>query len=179
MAEEQNPNTESQADNAAQAQFQIQTLYTKDVSFESPNSPKIFQEPGQADIKMSLSQRVDELGEDLYEVVLTVTITAAAGEEKTAYLVEVAQAGIFLISGFNEQARHAVLNTLCPNALFPYSRQIISSLVANGGFPPLILQPMNFEQLYAQRMQELANQGEAGAMAEEDEPVAAEFPDEQ
>ena len=97
--------------------------------------------------------------------------------EKTAYLAEVAQAGIFLISGFNEQARHAVMNTMCPNTLFPYARRSISDLVGDGGFPALTLQPVNFEQLYAQRMQELAQEqgsdqaGESG----NGEAVAAEF----
>lgn len=162
----------------AAAQFQIQKLYTKDVSFELPNAPQVFQEQGQADVKMSLAQRVDDLGENLHEVVLTVTVTATIGE-KTAYLAEVAQAGIFLVTGFNEQAMHAVMNTMCPSTLFPYARQMISSLVTEGGFPPLTLQPVNFEQLYAQRMQEMAAQ-QGGQEGGEDqgngEAVAAEFP---
>lgn len=140
----------------AAAQFQIQKLYAKDVSYECPNAPQVFKEDGQADVKMSLAQRVEDLGEDLHEVVLTVTVTATIGE-KTAYLAEVAQAGIFMLSGFNEQAAHAVMNTLCPGTLFPYARRAISELVAEGGFPPLTLQPVNFEQLYAQRMQEMMN----------------------
>lgn len=155
MAEEQSP--EMSSEDPAQAQFQIQKLYAKDVSFEVPNAPRIFQETGQADVKMSLAQRVEALGENLHEVVLTVTVTATVGE-KTAYLAEVAQAGIFLVSGFNDQAAHAVMNTMCPNTLFPYTRRTISDLVSEGGFPPLTLQPVNFEQLYAQRMQELASQ---------------------
>jgi preprotein translocase subunit SecB len=144
-------------DELSQAQFQIQKIYAKDVSFEVPNSPAIFQETGQADVKMSLSQRVDALGDDMHEVVLTVTITATLGE-KTAYLAEVAQCGIFLMKGFPEQAMHAVVNTLCPNTLFPYARASISELVVNGGFPSITLQPVNFEQLYAQRLQEIAAQ---------------------
>ena len=155
MAEEQNQ--VMTPDDVAEAQFQIQKLYAKDVSFECPSAPKIFQESGQADVKMSLAQRVDDLGEGVHEVVLTVTVTATIGE-KTAYLAEVAQAGIFLISGFNEQAAHAVMNTMCPSIMFPYARRAISELVSEGGFPPLTLQPVNFEQLYAQRMQEIAQQ---------------------
>jgi preprotein translocase subunit SecB len=89
--------------------------------------------------------------------VLTVTVTATVGD-KTAYLAEVAQAGIFRVGGFNEQATHAVMNTLCPGTLFPYARQVISGLIAEGGFPPLTLQPVNFEQLYAQRMQQMVNE---------------------
>ena len=121
-----------------------------------------------------INQRVEDLGENLEEVVLTVTVTAMVGE-KTAYLAEVAQAGIFLIDGFNDQARHAIVNTFCPNTLFPYARTAITNLVADGGFPPLTLQPVNFEQLYAQRMQQLAaEQGQAGGGGPE-ETVTAEF----
>jgi preprotein translocase subunit SecB len=155
MAEEQNLNPAMQPEQeASSAQFHIQKLYTKDVSFEVPNSPQIFQDTGQADVKMSLAQRVTELEDKVHEVVLTVTVTATIGE-KTAYLVEVAQAGIFTITGFNEQAQHAVINTLCPSTLFPYTRQMISTIVAEGGFPPLVLQPVNFDQIYAQRMQQM------------------------
>jgi preprotein translocase subunit SecB len=162
MAEEQNQDQAASSEEAIAAQFQIQKLYTKDVSFESPNAPQVFQENGQADIKMSLSQRVEEIGENLHEVILTITVTATI-EEKTAYLAEVAQAGIFMISGFQEQATHAVVNTMCPNTLFPYARQVISNLVGDGGFPPLTLQPVNFEQLYAQRMQQMMEeQGATG-----------------
>jgi preprotein translocase subunit SecB len=175
MAEQENPAMTSD-DNAA-AQFQIQKLYVKDVSFELPNAPDVFKEAGQADVKMSLAQRVDPLGDDLHEVVLTITVTASI-EEKTAYLAEVAQAGIFLISGFNEQSAHAVMNTLCPSTLFPYARRSISDLVSDGGFPPLTLQPVNFEQLYAQRMQELMKQqnGEQATNGGGEASSAVEFP---
>lgn len=176
MAEEQNQEPALKPEDVGSAQFQIQKLYTKDVSFELPNAPQIFQESGQADVKMTLSQRVEGLGDKLHEVVLTVTVTATVGE-KTAYLVEVAQAGIFLVAGFNEQATHAVINTLCPGTLFPYARQTISTLVNDGGFPPLTLQPVNFEQLYAQRMQQLMKEQKQGAAGqqEDEEIVAAEF----
>ena len=152
-------------DDAAAAEFQIQRLYAKDVSFECPNSPQIFQESGQADVKMNMAQRVDDLGENLHEVVLTVTVTATV-DDKTAYLAEVAQAGIFMLNGFNEQTAHAVINTLCPNTLFPYARRSISELVTEGGFPPLTLQPVNFEQLYSQRLQEMAKQESAAPSGE-------------
>jgi preprotein translocase subunit SecB len=176
MTEEQNENPVLTPEDVSAAQFMIQKLYTKDVSFELPNAPEVFKEQGQADVKMSLAQRVDELGEGLHEVVLTVTVTASLGE-KTAYLAEVAQAGLFMISGFNEQTAHAVINTLCPGTLFPYARRTISSLVIEGGFPPLILQPVNFDQLYASRMQELMKQqqsGGAGTGQQEDSVVVAE-----
>lgn len=145
----------------SQAQFLLQKIYTKDVSFEVPNSPAVFKEQGQADVKMSLSQRVESLGEDLHEVALTVTVTATL-DEKTAYLVEVAQCGIFLLKSFPDQAFHAVVNTMCPATLFPYARAKIGELVTDGGFPSVTLQHVNFEQLYAQRMQELAAEAQAG-----------------
>jgi len=177
MAEEQNQGPAVTPEAAASAQFQVQKLYTKDVSFELPNAPKIFQESGQADVKMTLSQRVESLGENMHEVVLTITVTATV-DDKTAYLAEVAQAGIFLVAGFNDQATHAVINTMCPNTLFPYARQTISSLVIGGGFPPLVLQPVNFEQIYAQRMQQMIEEQRKGAAAKADseEIVTAEFP---
>jgi preprotein translocase subunit SecB len=151
MAEEQNKDTATQEQQ--QAQFQLQKLYVKDVSFELPNAPQIFQEDGQVEIKLNLSQKVENLAEGVNEVVLTVTVTATLGE-KTAYLAEVQQAGIFAIVGLGEQATHAALNTLCPHTLFPYARRVITDLVAEGGFPPLVLQPINFDQIYAQRMRE-------------------------
>ena len=152
MTEEQTPEVAAE-EQPQQAQFQLQKLYMKDVSFELPNAPQIFQDDGQVEIKMNLAQRVENLAEGVHEVVLTVTVTANLAE-KTAYLAEVQQAGIFAISGLNEQATHAAVNTLCPNTLFPYARRAITDLVADGGFPPLVLQPINFDQIYAQRMQE-------------------------
>jgi preprotein translocase subunit SecB len=152
MAEEQNLDAAVE-EQQQQAQFQLQKLYTKDVSFELPNAPEIFQEDGQVEIKMNLAQKVEVLADGIHEVALTVTVTATLGE-KTAYLAEVQQAGIFAISGLNEQATHAAINTLCPHTLFPYARRAITDMVADGGFPPLVLQPLNFDQIYAQRMQE-------------------------
>lgn len=154
----------------AQAQFQLQKIYVKDVSFELPNAPQVFQEDGQVEIKMNLAQKVDNLADGVHEVVLTVTVTASI-DDKTAYLAEVAQAGIFSINGLNEQALHAALNTLCPHTLFPYARRLITDLVADGGFPPLVLQPLNFDQIYGQRLKE----AQAQAQVKEDAIVDAEF----
>ena len=110
--------------------------------------------------KLNLNQRVNDMGESLFEVVLTITVTATM-EEATAYLAEVSQAGIFFISGLNEQAQHAALNTICPATLFPYARAIVSTLVGEGGFPPLVLQPMNFDAIYGQRMQQAQDDADA------------------
>lgn len=156
MAEEQNQDVA--AEEQQQAQFQLQKIYLKDASFELPNAPQVFQEDGQVEIKMNLAQKVEKLAEGVQEVNLTVTVTATIGE-KTAYLAEVQQAGIFSITGLNEQSEHAAINTLCPHTLFPYARRVITDLVADGGFPPLVLQPINFDQIYAQRMQEAQANG--------------------
>jgi preprotein translocase subunit SecB len=141
--------------------FNLQKIYTKDVSFELPNAPQIFQETGQAEVKLNLSQRVNNVAEGVYEVVLAVTVTAIVSEDKTAYLAEVHQAGLFNISGLSDPDLQGTLNTICPNILFPYASRSITDLVATGGFPPLVLQPVNFEQIYAQRLQQAAAQAES------------------
>lgn len=145
------------------ARFQLQKLYVKDVSFELPSAPAIFKVEGAAEIKMNLSQRVNNIEEELFEVVLTVTVTATTGD-KTAYLAEVHQAGLFAIGGLEAVQQQAVLNTLCPHTLFPYAAKTITGLVADGGFPPLVLQPINFDQVYQQRMREAQAQQGQGDM---------------
>ena len=138
-----------------QAQLNLQRIYVKDVSFEAPGAPQIFQQQGQPNVELNLAQRVAPIGTDVYEVVLSVTATCRV-EDKTAYLAEVQQAGIFGLTGFDAQGRDAVLATYCPNVLFPYARQVISELVQNGGFPPFFLQPINFDALYAEQMRRRA-----------------------
>ncbi|VAW33490.1 Protein-export protein SecB (maintains pre-export unfolded state) [hydrothermal vent metagenome] len=137
----------------------LQKLYVKDVSFETPNAPDIFNEKGQPEIKMNLNQKVKQIAEGTYEIVLAVTVTCKI-LEKTAYLVEVHQAGIFSLKNFEEKVLHLTLGSYCPNVLFPYARQMVSDLVMNGGFQPLLLQPVNFDQLYAQQMQQAQAQAE-------------------
>ena len=149
----------------ANAQIVLQKVYVKDASFEAPSAPAIFQEDGQSQLQLNMAQKVANIGENVYEVVLTVTLTCTAGE-KTAYLAEVHQAGIFGINGFDQRALEAVLGTYCPNVLFPYARQMISDLVQNGGFPPYFLQPINFEQIYAEQLRRRAEQAEQPAAAE-------------
>ena len=134
----------------AGAQLSLQKVYIKDASFEVPGAPQIFQEQGQPQVQLNLQQQVGMLAENVYEVVLTVTVTCKL-EEKTAYLAEVQQAGVFGVTGFDAQTRDTVLATYCPNVLFPYARQIVSDLIQNGGFPPFLLQPINFETLYAEQ----------------------------
>ncbi len=140
----------------ASAQLSLQKVYIKDASFEVPGAPQIFQEQGQPQVQLNLSQQVGTLAENIYEVVLTVTVTCKISE-KTAYLAEVQQAGVFGMSGFESQNRDVVLATYCPNVLFPYARQVVSDLIQNGGFPPFLLQPINFEALYAEQMRRRAD----------------------
>ena len=145
------------ADTAPQAQFTIEKIYVKDVSFEAPNAPQIFQEQGQPQLNMNLNQKVARLNDQLFEVVLGVTLTCNLGD-KTVYLAEVEQAGIFGLAGFDERALDMMLGTYCPNVLFPYVRQSISELITTGGFPPFYLQPINFEGLYAEGLRRRAEQ---------------------
>ena len=138
-------------------QFAIQKIYTKDLSFETPNSPKIFMEKWEPVVDFNLSTRVETLENSLFEVVLATTITVKINSA-TAYLVEVNQAGIFMISGFSDQELGPMIGSFCPNILFPYAREVVSDLVAKGGFPQLLLAPVNFDALYAQHLQNSKNQ---------------------
>ena len=132
--------------------FSAQKIYLKDISFESPGAPAIFQEQNaQPELKLNLNQRVQTVAENVYEVVLTVTVTCKMGD-KTAYLAEVQQAGVFGLADFEQEQLQATLGAYCPTILFPYARQQISDLVLHGGFQPLLLQPVNFDQLYAEQM---------------------------
>ena len=167
MAEENNQENTAAATEEQGPVLQLQKLYVKDVSFEVPNAPAVFQESGQSEVKLNLNQRANDIGEDLFEVVLTITVTATT-DENTAYLAEVSQAGIFMISGLNEQSQHAALNTMCPATLFPYARTIVSGLVTDGGFPPLVLQPINFDAIYGQRLQQAQAETAERAVDSED-----------
>ena len=132
-------------------QLTIQKIYIRDASFEAPGAPHIFQDQSQPRIELNLGQKVQQLAQDVYEVVLTITVTCKAGE-KTAYLVEVQQAGIFGLAGFDPQQLDMVIGTYCPHVIFPYARQAISNMIEQGGFPPFLLQPINFEQIYADQL---------------------------
>lgn len=149
MATNESPDTSGQG---PVGQLGIQKIYIKDMSFEAPNAPRIFTEQLSPALDVQLANAATTLAENVHEVVLTVTCTVKQ-EERVVYLVEVQQAGIFNISGFNEQTLPMVLGTACPNILFPYAREAISDIVTKGGFPQLLLSPVNFDVLYAQEMQ--------------------------
>lgn len=144
---------------APERQFGIQRIYIKDLSFESPNAPQVFQGEWQPNVSVNLQTQVDELGEGHYEVVLTVNVDAKQ-DDTTAYMVEVQQAAIFLASGFSQEELTPLLGIGAPTALFPYAREAISDLVTRGSFPQFVLQPVNFEAMFAQQM--AAQQQQAG-----------------
>ncbi|MCC4833232.1 protein-export chaperone SecB [Shewanella sp. 1_MG-2023] len=155
------------ANNEEQApQFNIQRVFTKDVSFETPNSPAVFQKEWNPEVKLDLDTRSNKLSDDVYEVILSLTVTAQNGEE-TAFLCEVQQAGIFSITGLTEQQLAHSLGAYCPNVLFPYARETVGNLVARGTFPQLNLAPVNFDALFAQYVQQRQQDAAAAPAAEE------------
>ena len=156
----------------APKQFAIQKLYIKDASFESPNSPDCFsyqQWDPKIDVNLSNSQR--HVRDELYEAVLVITATATH-DDKTAFLVEVHQAGLFVIDGFEEEEKRYLLGSQCMNILFPYLREAISDLSVRGGFPPLLLSPVNFDALYQQHLQQQRQQQQADLPAESEADAA-------
>lgn len=140
----------------AQPSFGIEKLYVKDLSVEVPHAPEIFLEREAPQVEIQLNTTGSGLGDGAYEVVLTVTVTAKAAD-KTVFLVEVGQAGIFrLVNVPNEQVE-PLLAVACPNILFPYARETVSDAVTRAGFSPIVLQPVNFEAMYMQRLQDEAS----------------------
>lgn len=134
---------------ASNRSFMLQQLYLKDLSFESPNSPRIFGESGvEPETELNIRNGHNSLGDGRYEVVLHISVHAKRRDE-TIFLAELDQAGVFAIQGYTEEETATLLGTQCPTTLFPFAREAISSLVGKGGFPPLILQPINFDGLYA------------------------------
>ena len=150
-----------QDNQANQSQFSIQRIYCKDISLETPNSPLIFQEQWQPQADLEIDTVSTDLGGGVWEVTLTITSTVKVGE-KTAFLIEVNQSGVFTINGMPDQQMGQMLGSFCPNILFPYAREAISDITNRGGFPPLVLSPVNFDAIYAQRLQQQA-QAEAQA----------------
>ncbi|MEH6649556.1 MAG: protein-export chaperone SecB [Motiliproteus sp.] len=167
MSEENNENAEAaQATETAQPQFGIQRVYLKDVSFEAPGAPQVFSKQWKPDVNLELNTRTRALDNDLYEVVLTVTVTAK-NDGETAFLIEVQQGGLFGISGLEQAQMQHTLGAFCPTILFPYAREAIDSLANKGSFPSLMLSPVNFEALFAEQMQKQAAEAQAATEAQE------------
>jgi preprotein translocase subunit SecB len=136
-----------------QPSFGIEKLYVKDLSVEVPHAPAIFLERDAPQVEIQLNTSGQGLGDGAYEVVLTVTVTATLGD-KTVFLVEVGQAGIFRVVGVPDEQLEPLIAVACPNILFPYAREAVSDAVTRAGFSPIVLQPVNFEAMYMQRLQQ-------------------------
>ena len=151
MAEEQVKNEDS-----TERVVALQTMYIKDVSFEAPNSPEVFLESDiSPETKINLSNTHNKIGDDSYDVQLKINVESTYGE-KTMFVAEIEQAGVFLIKGYNEEEVKGLIAVFCPNTLFPFVRELVSSLVTKGGFPALLLQPINFDAIYSQAIEEAA-----------------------
>jgi preprotein translocase subunit SecB len=140
----------------AQPSFQIEKIYVKDLSLELPNAPQVFLQNESPQLEIQVRNEGQKFADALYEAVVTVTVTARVGD-KTLFLVEAAQAGIFSLRDIPEADIESLLGIACPNILYPYVREAISDMVTRAGFPPVLLAPVSFEALYAQRNQ--AQQG--------------------
>lgn len=132
--------------------FEIQRIFVKDISFEAPNTPHTFVEEWKPEVSLNLETKSNRIQDNLHEVVLSITATVSTSS-KTAFLIEVHQAGVFMINGFPNDQLHQMLGSFCPNILFPYAREVVSDMVVRGGFPQLILAPVNFDALYAQHLE--------------------------
>ena len=143
------------ADQAPQQQISLQKIYVKDISFETPNSPEIFfqQTQSQPVVDIQVGIEVAQPNQQFFEVILGVTVTVSLSD-KTAFLAEIKQAGLFSLAGFDESQTHYILNSYCPNTLFPFARETISDLVTRGGFPQLLIEPINFDAMYQMQLQQ-------------------------
>lgn len=144
--------SEQQANNGAQ--FALQRIFIKDVSFESPKAPEVFRTQWQPKVNLELNSTHKNLENDLYEVLLKLTVTARDEKDEVVYLTEIQQAGIFLIKGLESAPLMQTLGAFCPSVLFPYAREAIDNLVIKGSFPPLMLAPVNFDAIYEQSRQQ-------------------------
>lgn len=157
MSNGQNPQGNA-APGQQPATFQIEKLYVKDLSLEIPNAPKVFLEQVQPQLEVRIDTAAESFAEGYYEVTVTATVTARVGE-RTLFLAEAEQAGIFQVRNVPEQELEPLLGIACPNVIFPYLRETISDLVVRGGFPPVLLSPLSFEALYMQRLQQQQQEG--------------------
>jgi preprotein translocase subunit SecB len=149
------------ADTPQSASFQIEKIYVKDVSLEVPNAPQVYMQQAQPAVEVRIDTSAEQFGDELYEATVSVTVSAKAGD-KTMFLAEATQAGVFQLRNVPEEDLKPLLGIACPTILFPYLRETISDLVVRGGFPPILLAPVSFEALYAQRQSQAAGEQPAG-----------------
>lgn len=142
---------------AEQKNFGIQKIYVKDMSFETPNSPAVFTMDWKPEINLELNTQSSKITDGIHEVILSLTVTAKLGDN-TAYLAEVQQAGVFSMQGFSEAELGPMIGAFCPGTLYPYARETVSDLVTRGGFPQLVLAPINFDALFAEQVQKQKTQ---------------------
>ena len=159
MAENDTPVTPA-AEAGAGKQVMLSRIYVKDCSFESPRAPEVFFAPMDPEVKVSMRTSSEKLAGDDVEVVLSITVEAQS-DKRPLFLVEVHHAGVFTLRGFNEAERGAILGSYCPGIIFPYAREAVSDLVMKGGMPALMLQPVNFDAVYAQSLAQSAGPGAA------------------
>lgn len=148
--------TEEQQGAGSERNISIKNIYLKDSSYEAPNTPEVFNSQTAPEIEMDISVQSRNLGGDVFESVVSITVTAKFGEQ-TGFLVEVQQGGVFEITGFGNDEIGPVLGIYCPNVLFPYAREAVANFVSKGGFPQLMLEPVNFEAMFAAHLEEQGN----------------------
>jgi preprotein translocase subunit SecB len=164
MTDKAQPKLQTSGD--AAPHFEIQRIYTKDLSYEAPNTPHTFVDEWKPEVQLNLETKSNRIQENMHEVVLSVTATVTSSG-KSAFLIEVHQAGIFMISGVPSEQLRQMLGSFCPNILFPYAREVISDTVVRGGFPQLLLAPVNFDALYAQHLDEQNKAGTPNTTGED------------
>ncbi|HWN37993.1 MAG TPA: protein-export chaperone SecB [Gammaproteobacteria bacterium] len=147
---------------APQKQLLLQKIYVKDLSFESPKAPMVFTQNVSPQTQLNVRSSAQQVAPDTQEVTLTITVEAK-DKDSTLFLAEVAQSGIFVIQGYTAEELQILIGSFCPNTLYPFAREVISDLVTKGGFPQLLLQPLNFDAIFAQAVQERAARGTAPA----------------
>ena len=146
-------------------QFVLQKIYVKDISFESPRTPDIFSKNISPQTQLNIKSSAKEIAPDLHEVILTLTVEAK-DKDQTLFLVELQQAGVFLIRGYKTDECRALVGSYCPGALYPFAREAVATVVSRGGFPQLLLQPINFDALYAQALkQQASDDGSVGGQS--------------
>jgi preprotein translocase subunit SecB len=157
MAEETTPGGNAAAANGQGQNVALQSVYVKDLSFEAPNGPFLPAQSQDPKIQLNLNTSSTPVGNDVHEVLLSVTLEAKSGDTPV-YLAEVKQGGVFTVRGFGADDTRRILGSFAPNVLFPYIRQTVSDMVSKGGFPPFFLPPVNFDALYERSLQERAAQ---------------------
>jgi preprotein translocase subunit SecB len=153
---------DEQTNNTPQQQLMLQKIYVKDLSFESPKAPMVFTTNVTPQTQLNVRSSAQEIAPDTQEVTLTITVEAK-DKDTTLFLAEVSQSGIFVIQGYSADERSILLGSFCPNTLYPFARETIAEVVTKGGFPQLLLQPLNFDAIYAQAVQERNRTSTAGA----------------